>query len=50
MTFDLDQAKDAGHPEVVILAITNSSGYSNVEILAAADQPVSAGEKACVLA
>ena len=50
MTFDLDKVKDAGHPEVVILAITNSSEYSNVEILAAADQPVSAGEKVCVLA
>ena len=50
MTFDLDKVKDAGHPEVVILAITNSSEYSNVEILASADQPVSAGEKVCVLA
>jgi len=50
MTFDLDKVKDAGHPEVVILAITNSSEYSNVEIFAAADQPVSAGEKVCVLA
>ncbi len=50
MIFDLDKVKDAGHPEVVILAITNSSEYSNVEILASADQPVSAGEKVCVLA
>ena len=50
MTFDLDKVKDAGHPEVVILAITNSSEYSNVEIFAAADQSVSAGEKVCVLA
>lgn len=50
MTFDLDKVKDAGHPEVVILAITNSSEYSNVEILASADQLVSAGEKVCVLA
>ena len=50
MIFDLDKVKDAGHPEVVILAITNSSEYSNVEIFAAADQSVSAGEKVCVLA
>ena len=50
MTFDLDKVKDAGHPEVVILAITNSSEYNNVEILASADQLVSAGEKVCVLA
>ena len=50
MIFDLDKVKNAGHPEVVILAITNSSEYSNVEIFAAADQSVSAGEKVCVLA
>ena len=50
MTFDLDKVKDAGHPEVVILAITNSSEYSSVEVLASADQQVSAGEKVCVLA
>lgn len=50
MTFELDKVKDAGHPEVVILAVTNSSEYNNVEILASADQLVSAGEKVCVLA
>ena len=50
MTFDLDKVTDAGHPEVVILAITNSSEYSDVKIFVSADQSVSAGEKVCVLA
>ena len=50
MSFDIKKVKAAGHPEVVILAVTNSAEYENVTVLVNSDTQVSAGEKGCSVA
>ena len=43
--FDLLKIADAGHPDVVVLAITNSAEFKSVKLVAEPEEFVEAGER-----